>query len=89
MQEHKNKEPSLKQVINLVKSQTNYNEDQVKEKLIEGSLLGGKEAKIPSPGIRRKYFSMNPMSIDEARYIADQSASHIEVIEANNIQQNL
>ena len=30
------------------------------------SLLEGKEATLPSPGVRRKYFAMPPMSIDDA-----------------------
>ncbi len=48
-------------------SSTPPKEEILEDKLIEGSLLSGKEAKIPSPGIRRKYFPMNPMSIEEAR----------------------
>ena len=66
-------------------------EEILEEKLIEGSLLSGKEVNIPSPGIRRKYFSMNPMSIDEARnqldlidhdfYVfKDQFSSQLQVI---------
>ena len=34
-------------------------------------LLEGKEALLPSPGIRRKYFEMTPMSIEEARVQLD------------------
>ena len=30
-------------------------------------LIEGKEAHLPSPGVRRKYFEMPPMSIEEAR----------------------
>jgi putative sigma-54 modulation protein len=30
------------------------------------SLTDGKEAELPSPGVRRKYFDMPPMSLDEA-----------------------
>ena len=37
----------------------------------ELSLIKGKEVKLPSPGIRRKYFEMNPMNIDEARHQLD------------------
>jgi len=33
---------------------------------VSGSLLDGKEAALPSPGVRRKYFAMPPMSLDEA-----------------------
>ncbi len=31
------------------------------------SLIQGKEAHLPNPGVRRKYFEMPPMSIEEAR----------------------
>ncbi len=41
------------------------------EDLIEGSLLDGKEPNLPHPGIRRKYFTMPPMSLEEARYQLD------------------
>ena len=34
-------------------------------------LIEGKEALLPSPGIRRKYFEMTPMSIEEARVQLD------------------
>ena len=34
---------------------------------VEASLLQGREAELPNPGVRRKYFSMPPMSLDEAR----------------------
>ena len=33
----------------------------------DNSLIEGKEANLPSPGIRRKYFEMTPMSIETAR----------------------
>ncbi|QEY33190.1 ribosome-associated translation inhibitor RaiA [Synechococcus sp. RSCCF101] len=32
----------------------------------EGSLTDGRTAELPAPGVRRKYFSMPPMSLDEA-----------------------
>ena len=38
---------------------------------IDGSLLEGKEVHLPTPGVRRKYFSMVPMSIDKARQQLD------------------
>ncbi len=38
---------------------------------INSSLLDGKEAHLPNPGVRRKYFTMSPMSIDEARHQLD------------------
>ena len=34
---------------------------------VEASLLQGREAELPNPGVRRKYFSMPPMGLDEAR----------------------
>jgi len=34
---------------------------------VDGSLLEGKEAQLPSPGVRRKYFAMPPMTLDNAR----------------------
>jgi len=38
---------------------------------LEGSLTEGKEVHLPNPGIRRKYFSMKPMSIEEALHQLD------------------
>ncbi len=35
---------------------------------VESSLLDGKKATLPTPGIRRKYFSMRPMSLEEAMH---------------------
>ena len=34
---------------------------------VDGSLLQGREAELPDPGVRRKYFAMPPMSLEEAR----------------------
>ena len=34
---------------------------------VEGSLLQGREAELPDPGVRRKYFAMPPMGLEEAR----------------------
>ena len=34
---------------------------------VEDSLLQGREAELPKPGVRRKYFAMPPMGLDEAR----------------------
>ena len=48
-------------------SSTPTTEGVLEETSIESSLLEGKEAKLPDPGIRRKYFPMIPMSIDQAR----------------------
>lgn len=38
---------------------------------IDGSLLDGKEVQLPDPGVRRKYFAMPPMSLEEARHQLD------------------
>ena len=38
---------------------------------VEDSLLQGREAELPNPGVRRKYFAMPPMSLDEARQQLD------------------
>ena len=43
----------------------------INESSIDGSLLEGKEVQLPEPGVRRKYFSMIPMSIDQARHQLD------------------
>ena len=52
-------------------SSTPATEEVLEEKSIKSSLLEGKEAKLPDPGIRRKYFPMPPMSIDQARHQLD------------------
>ena len=41
------------------------------ESAVEGSLVDGKEAQLPEPGVRRKYFSMPPMTLDDARHQLD------------------
>ena len=41
------------------------------ESVVEGSLVDGKEAQLPEPGVRRKYFSMPPMTLDDARHQLD------------------
>ena len=38
-------------------------ESVINEASIDGSLIEGKQVQLPNPGVRRKYFSMNPMSI--------------------------
>ena len=38
------------------------------ERPTEDSLLEGKEAQLPSPVVRRKYFAMPAMSLEEARH---------------------
>ncbi len=52
-------------------SATHPTEEVVEEKPVDSSLIAGKEAQLPSPGIRRKYFSMPPMNIEEARHQLD------------------
>ena len=52
-------------------SATPTTEEIVEERSVESSLITGKEAKLPSPGIRKKYFSMSPMDIEEARHQLD------------------
>ena len=52
-------------------SLTPSTESVLDESSIEGSLLEGKEAQLPNPGVRRKYFYMEPMSVDKARHQLD------------------
>ena len=64
-------------------------EEVLENNSINGSLLEGKEPKIPSPGIRRKYFSMNPMNIDEALHqleLIDHDFYVFKEIESNQLQ---
>ena len=42
-------------------------EDVSAESQVDDSLLEGREAELPNPGVRRKYFAMPPMSLEEAR----------------------
>ena len=42
-------------------------EDVSAESQVDDSLLEGRHAELPDPGVRRKYFAMPPMSLDEAR----------------------
>ena len=37
------------------------------ESPVEESLLHGREAELPNPGVRHKYFAMPPMGLEEAR----------------------
>lgn len=52
-------------------SLTPTTEAVVEDKAIDSSLIQGKEAHLPTPGIRRKYFSMPPMSTEQARHQLD------------------
>ena len=47
---------------------TAENDVLLTERPTEDSLLEGKEAQLPNPGVRRKYFAMPAMSLDEARH---------------------
>ncbi|WP_320677346.1 ribosome hibernation-promoting factor, HPF/YfiA family [Prochlorococcus sp. MIT 1300] len=47
-------------------SSTPNTKDLTHETSIEGSLIKGKEAHLPNPGVRRKYFPMPPMSTEDA-----------------------
>ena len=38
---------------------------------VDGSLLEGKEAHLPDPGVRRKYFPMPAMRVEDARHQLD------------------
>tara|TARA_B100000700_G_scaffold327993_1_gene444301 strand:+ start:1617 stop:2171 length:555 start_codon:yes stop_codon:yes gene_type:complete len=40
----------------------------IEESSLIDSLIKGKEVQLPEPGIRRKYFNMKEMSVDEARH---------------------
>ena len=70
-------------------SSTPTTEEVLEEKSIESSLLEGKEAKLPDPGIRRKYFPMPPMSIDQARHqldLIDHDFYFFKEIKSNQLQ---
>lgn len=47
---------------------TAENDVLLTERPTEDSLLEGKEAQLPNPGVRRKYFAMPAMSLEEARH---------------------
>ncbi len=52
-------------------SHTRTTDEVIEEASIDGSLIDGKEAHLPNPGVRRKYFPMEPTSIQEARHQLD------------------
>ncbi len=62
-------------------------DEVLEEKSIADSLLEGKEPKIPSPGIRRKYFSMPPMNVEEARHQLDLIDHDFYVFKERNSEQ--
>ncbi len=58
-QSNNKKKSDLKENINL--------SDEKNEKDFISSLTKNKKADLPNPGIRRKYFNMDPMTLEEAR----------------------
>ena len=48
-------------------SETPATEAVMDDGQVDASLLNGKEATLPEPAVRRKYFAMPPMGLDEAR----------------------
>ena len=48
-------------------SETPGTESVNDETPVDGSLLEGRQAELPDPGVRRKYFAMPPMTMEEAR----------------------
>ena len=52
-------------------SSTPTTEAVIDEAQVDGSLLDGKEAHLPNPGVRRKYFPMPSMSVEAARHQLD------------------
>ena len=52
-------------------SQTPRTDEVIDETPLERSLIKDREPHLPEPGIRRKYFNMEPMTIDQARHQLD------------------
>ncbi|WP_413440939.1 ribosome hibernation-promoting factor, HPF/YfiA family [Synechococcus sp. MIT S1220] len=48
-------------------SVTPSTEDVSDDSQVDASLVQGRQVNLPDPGVRRKYFAMPPMSLDEAR----------------------
>ena len=48
-------------------SETPATEAVMDDGQVDASLLSGKEAVLPEPAVRRKYFAMPPMGLEEAR----------------------
>ena len=48
-------------------SPTKATKSLANESFVNDSLIEGKEVHLPDPGIRRKYFPMPPMQLEEAR----------------------
>jgi len=52
-------------------SQTAHTADVVVDAPVEGSLLEGRSAELPNRGVRRKYFAMPAMSLEDAMHQLD------------------
>ncbi len=52
-------------------SQTAHTPDVVVDAPVEGSLLEGRTAELPNRGVRRKYFAMPAMSLEDAMHQLD------------------
>ena len=48
-------------------SSTPSTDAAIADSQVDASLLEGREAELPDPGVRRKYFAMPPMGLEEAR----------------------
>ncbi len=71
-------------------TQTQKTESIVSDESIDtSSLIEKKEANLPNPGVRRKYFSMPPMNIDQARHqldLIDHDFYLFRDVESNELQ---
>ena len=76
-------------------SKINSENSSLDSSSLMNSLVAGREVQLPEPGIRRKYFTMDPMDIDEARHQLDlidhdfymfreKSSGHLKVIYKRN-----
>tara|TARA_B100000700_G_scaffold311850_1_gene394652 strand:- start:2817 stop:3398 length:582 start_codon:yes stop_codon:yes gene_type:complete len=67
----------------------------INENTLDDSLLSGKKPDLPTPGIRRKYFTMKPMNLEDARnqldlidhdfyFFRDKESKELQVIYKRN-----
>ena len=57
--------------------------------LVDGSLVEGRSAGLPQPGVRRKYFAMEPMSLEQALHqleLIDHDFYVFRDVDTNSIQ---
>jgi putative sigma-54 modulation protein len=57
--------------------------------LVDGSLVEGRSAALPQPGVRRKYFAMEPMSLEQALHqleLIDHDFYVFRDLDTNSIQ---